>query len=189
MSLKLITPNSDLVVSLAQLKLHLKVDISDEDGLITAMAMAAQERAEQKTHRALLAQTWELTLDAFPNAFELTRVPVISITSVQYIDTTGTLQVLSSSQYVLDNANDFSVAYVVPAYGAIWPDTRQQVNAVKVRYVSGYDAAASVPESIKSWIKLQVGAMYENRAAEGETQTYQLGFADRLLDRYTLHAL
>jgi hypothetical protein len=66
----------------------------------------------------------------------------------------------------------------------IWPGTRSQAAAVALRYVAGYASAAAVPESIKSWIKLQVGAMYENRQAEGARQSYALGFADRLLDRY-----
>ena len=65
-----------------------------------------------------------------------------------------------------------------------WPAAREQINAVALRYVAGYATAAAVPESIKSWVKLQVGAMYENRQAEGSVQTYALGFADRLLDRY-----
>ena len=50
-------------------------------------------------------------------------------------------------------------------------------------------AAANVPEPIKAWIKLQLGAMYENPSAEGTVQTYALGFTDRLLDRYKVHAL
>lgn len=184
MALKLITPAVDLAVSLAEAKLHLRVETTDEDALITALVMAATEMAEQKTGRAIMAQTWELTLDAFPDAFQLTRLPVASITSVKYWDAAGNQQTLSSGQYTLDNTDDYGPAYVVPVYGDTWPDTRAQINAVAVRYVACYANAAAVPESIKAWIKLQVSAMYENREAEGAVQTFKLGFADRLLDRY-----
>jgi hypothetical protein len=74
-------------------------------------------------------------------------------------------------------------------YGDTWPDTRAQINAVAVRYVAGYANAAAVPDSIKAWIKLQVSAMYENREAEGSVQTFKLGFADRLLDRYKVWSM
>lgn len=184
MALKLITPATELAVSLADVKAHLRVDTTDEDSLINAYITAAAELAEQATGRALMPQTWELTLDAFPEAFEITRVPAASITSLKYWDTTGTQQTMGTGLYTLDNSEDFGNAYVVPVYGGIWPVNRDQTNAVALRYVAGYATAAAVPDSIKAWIKLQVGAMYENRQAEGAVQTYALGFADRLLDRY-----
>ena len=184
MALKLITPATELAVSLADVKAHLRVDTTDEDSLITAYITAAAELAEQATGRALMPQTWDLTLDAFPEAFEITRLPAASVTSLKYWDTTGVQQTLGTGLYTLDSTDDFGPAYVVPVYGGVWPDTREQINAVALRYVAGYATAANVPDSIKAWIKLQVGAMYENRQAEGAVQTYALGFADRLLDRY-----
>jgi len=171
-------------VTLAEAKTHLKVDQADEDTLITMMIAAATQAAEHAIGRVLMAQTWKLTLDAFPEAFELTKVPVNSVTSVQYTDTTGTLQTLASNLYTLDNADDTGYAYLLPAYSTEWPDSREQANAVAVTYSAGYANAAAVPELVRFWILLQVGAMYANRQLEGKTQTYPLGFADRLLDRY-----
>lgn len=189
MALKLITPPTELAVSLADTKIHLRVEGSEEDTLITAYIKAAAERAEQITGRALMPQTWEITLDAFPDAFEITRVPAASVTSLKYWDAGGVQQTLSAALYALDNADDFGASYVVPAFGAAWPDTRQQINAVALRYGAGYATAADVPDSIKSWILLQVAAMYENRELESSVQTYALGFADRLLDRAKVWSL
>lgn len=186
MSLKLITPPVLLPISLPEAKLHLRVDASDEDTLITATIRAAAEACEQQTGRALMPQTWELTLDAFPQAFELTRVPAASVASIKYWSEAGLEITLPASRYGLDSADDFSAAYVVPAYGESWPTARAQVNAVALRYVAGWPDAASVPASLKSWMLLQIGAMYENRQAEGSVQTHALGFADRLLDRYKI---
>ena len=189
MALKLITAASALAVSLADAKLHLRVDASDEDTLITAMITAATGMAQQKTNRAVMPQTWELTLDAFPSAFELTRLPAASVTSLKYVDENGTQQTLGSSLYTLDNASDYSPAYVVPAYATAWPASRGQANAVALRYVAGYADAASVPDDIKSWIKMQVTAMFENRSATDSKQSHALGFADRLLDPYVVYQL
>ncbi len=189
MALKLITAASTLAVSLDEAKLHLKLETSVEDALITSDILSAAEAAEQITGRAIMPQTYELTLDAFPDALELTRVPVASVTSLKYFDATGTEQTLSNTLYTLDSADDAGFAYVVPVYAGSWPSTRDQINAVALRYVAGYADAASVPESIKAWIKLMIGAMYESRQLEGAKQTYSLGFADRLLDRYKVWQL
>ena len=193
MALKLITAATTYPVTLAEAKLHCKVDAADDDALITAMITAATEMAEQQLGRALMTQTWELTLDSFPAAFELTRVPVQSVTSVKYYDTTGTLQTLSNLLYSVDTADGDGYAYVTPAYNTDWPESREQINAVVVRFVSGYASAAEVPESIKSWVKLMISAMYENREAESQSMraagTLKMQFVDRLLDRYRVSPL
>ena len=191
MALKLITAPSTYPVTLAEAKLHCRVDLADDDTLITALITAATEMAEQKTGRAIMTQTLELTLDAFPEAFELTRVPVQSITSVKYYDTTGAQQTLSNTLYALDAADDFGFAYISPVYAGVWPNTRDQINAVAVRYVAGYADAASVPQSIKNWILLMVSTMYANRETEAYSSravstTVQMQFVDRLLDRYVV---
>ena len=201
MPLTIVTPRASQPVTLAEAKLHLRVDSSAEDALISALIIAATDDAEHLMQRAVLPQTRQLTLDSFAaaSADALTSMsttaaasseialpcpPVTAISSVKYLrDTDGTLITLDPSAYVLAAASDYS-ARLVPAYGTTWPATRAMPEAVRIAFVTGYADAASVPELIKAWIKLQVGAMYENREAEGAVQTYALGFADRLLDRY-----
>ena len=189
MSLKLVTPAAALAVSLAEAKAHLRVDSTDEDTLITSMITAATETAEQITGRAIMPQTWELTLDEFPAVIELTRVPVAAVTSLTYTDTAGATQTLASGAYRLRVADDYGFAAVVPAYDTEWPDTLDDTEVVKVRFTAGYANAAAVPEPIKAWIKLTVSAMYENREAESYSTravstTVKMSFVDALLDRY-----
>lgn len=185
MSLRLVTPASALAVSLSEAKLHLRVDGTDEDTLITALITAATETAEQITGRAIMPQTWELTLDEFPAVIELTRVPVASVTSVTYVDTAGVTQTLTGTR--LRNVDDYASALIVPAYNAEWPDTLVDVDTVKVRFVAGYVNAAAVPEPVKSWIKLNVAAAYENRESVTSKQMVSLKFVDGLLDRYKVY--
>jgi uncharacterized phiE125 gp8 family phage protein len=194
MSLRLITAPSTYPVTLAEAKAHLRVDSTDEDTLITAMISAATDVAEQHTGRAIMPQTWELSLDEFQTPIELTRIPAASVTSIQYIDATGAeiAYDVTATGITLDAGDDFGFAYILPAYGTVWPTTREQPNAVKVRYVAGYADAAAVPEAIKSWIKLQVSAMFENREAEAYSAravstTVKMSFVDGLLAKYKVY--
>lgn len=193
MALKLITPASALAVSLVEAKEHLRVTEAAEDTLITAMITAATETAEQITGRAIMPQTWELTLDAFPDAFELTRIPASAVTSLKYYDASGVLTTMAAESYTMDIADDYGFAYVVPAYGLTWPTARDQINAVALRFTAGYANAAAVPEGIKSWIKLQVSSMFENREGESYSSravsaTVKMSFVDALLDRYKVYS-
>ncbi|MGN5354335.1 head-tail connector protein [Ralstonia sp. L16] len=53
-------------MSLAEAKLHLRVDFTDDDALITSLIAAARMAAENICRRAFVTQKWELTLDGFP---------------------------------------------------------------------------------------------------------------------------
>lgn len=186
MALKLTTPPSTYPVTLAEAKLHCRIDVADDDALVTALITAATDEVDHKLGRAIMAQTWTLTLDTFPDAIELTRVPVQSVTSVKYFDTNGTQQTLSPSLYSVDLSDDFSFGYIVPSYNTTWPDTRDQINAVEVIYVAGYANAAAVPQLIKTWVLLRIAALYENREAwtMGRDVINENPAVDRLLDRY-----
>ena len=90
MSLTLIAAPILEPMTLAEAKLHLRVDGTDEDDLITALIVAARRRAEHLLTRALITQTWELTLDEFPAAdIQLPKPGVLSIVSVKYLDSAG----------------------------------------------------------------------------------------------------
>ena len=194
MGLRLYTAPTVEPVTLAQAKLWLKVETGDttDDTLITGLISAVRQMLEQKTGRALLGQTWQLTLDAFPDAIELTRVPVLSVTHLKFKDAAGVQQTLAPEDYTVDTERDDGWAYIVPAYGKAWPETIADINAVEVRWQAGYHATdpAKVPEALQTWLQLMLGAAYENReAVEQGAEIRTMPFVDRLLDRYTLPRL
>ena len=175
-------------LTLAEAKLHCRVDGTDEDALITALIVAAREQAEHETGRALITQTWELVHDSFPDAFVLRKSPIQSVTSLKYLDAaTGAEQTLDPADYLLDKDNE--PGYLVPAYGKAWPATWPVPNAVRCLYVCGYVDAAAVPQAIKQWMLLAIGTMYENRATSGAAQVYAVPdrFWSGLLDPYRLY--
>ena len=177
------TTNPTEPVTLAEAKLHLRVDDTAEDALIQGLISAARETCEDRTETTVPVTGWKLTLDAFPDAIKLMRPPIASVEFVKYIDTAGVQQTLSPLDYVVDTAS--SPGYIVPAFGKAWPETRDQINAVEVEYTAG---AATPPAAVKAWILLAVGDMYAHREASSDKPTVSHGFADRLLDPFKVYA-
>jgi uncharacterized phiE125 gp8 family phage protein len=190
MALIVITPPASEPVTPAEAKASpsFRVTGTTDDADITVLIKAARETAEAITRRALITQTLELVLDAFPTGgIDLYCPPIQSITSIKYIDTDGVEQTLSSALYDLDS--DTEPGMVAPAYGESWPATLDQINAVRVRYVAGYGAAADVPAAIKTWIKMRAGTLYDNPQAivVGNLVTeLKRDFVDGLLDPYRI---
>lgn len=171
-------------ISVSEAKAQLRITDASEDVLIGVKITEARQMAENELRRSLITQTWQLTLDSFPDVIELPYPPIIGVSSVQYIDSvSGTLTTLSAGSYKLDARS--TPARLVPAWDYDWPTPRAEVNAVTVTYTAGYGAAAAVPEAIKGWIRLMVGHLMEHREAAlvGATVA-ELPFVAGLLDPY-----
>ncbi len=169
-SLALVTAPAVEPVSAADVETFLHITSSD-DALLDDLITAVRLEIEAAVKRALITQTWDLRLDAFPAGGEivLPRPPLQSVTSVQYRDTTGALQTLATSQYSVDApAGPLAVAgRVLLGYGKSWPATYAVPNAVTVRFVAGYgDAADAVPGGLRTAIKLLVGELYSQPALD-----------------------
>lgn len=166
MGLTLVTAPASEPLTTAEAKSHLRVDTTDDDTLIDAFVKAARQYVEEDMGRALITQTWDYTLDKFPSdgsAIQLPRPPLVSVTSITYVDSNGATQTVTSTDYIV-NAGKRN-GEITLAYGKSWPATREQANAVTIRFVAGYGAASAVPESIRTAIRLTVGDLYSNREA------------------------
>jgi uncharacterized phiE125 gp8 family phage protein len=150
-TLSLITAPAAEPITLAEAKLHLKInaDVTAEDSLIAPLIVTARDYVEGFTHRALPLQTWDLLLDGFPGdgaPIRLPKAPAVSVTSVTYIAPDGTSTVWSSALYTTDlpAGPKARSGCIVPAYGEFYPLTRAVPRAVSVRFVAGY-AGTPVP--------------------------------------------
>lgn len=164
MGLTLVTAPASEPLTTAEAKSHLRVDITDDDTLIDAYVKAARQYVEEDMGRALITQTWDYTLDEFPadgSAIQIPRPPLQSVTSVTYVDSAGATQTLSSANYIVNTGK--RNGEITLAYGQTWPATREQANAVTIRFVAGYGAASAVPETIKTAVRLTLGDLYGNR--------------------------
>lgn len=182
MPLKRITEPAALAVSLADAKSNLRIDSNDMDAIVNAWIMGITDHAEHYMGRAILTQTWQLVLDAFPTLIRLSMPPVASVTSVKYIDTDGNEQTLAPSQYIVDTVTE--PCRIIPAYGVTWPSTREQANAVRVEFVSGYGATeAATPSAIRLYLLAKLVEQFDPQARP-DKDTIQSTFIERLLDRY-----
>lgn len=187
MGLVLVEGPTEEPISLAQAKIHLRADYDDDDTLISALIVAARQLAENNMRRAIMPQTWHLSLDAFPVAgIVLPRPPLISVTSVSYLDSAGDRQVLAGGGYRVQTSA--LEAAVRPLYGQCWPSARRDAESVQVEYRAGYSDADAVPAAIKQWLMLCIGTWYANResATGSKLETLPRGHWDALLDAYTV---
>lgn len=183
MALRLYTAPATEPLTASEAKAHLRVEHSTDDTLITALIVAARQHAEDFTGRALITQTWELYLDAFPDCDDdVLYVPLprlVSVTSISYVDTDGVTQTWNSTNYLVDAKSE--PARITPAYGVSWPTTRGQVNAVTMRFVAGYGAAVDVPQTIKQAMLLIIGHLYEHREQLTDFEVFLMPFAAETL--------
>lgn len=131
-----------------------------DDALILGLIAASRQWVEGHIERTIANQTFELALDKFPTSIEL-KPYVQSITTIKYIDINGIEQTISAADYTLDNYS--TTNWVTPAFGKSFPAVQDVANAVKVRYVAGYDVNNPVPQLIVSAMLLIIGHLYENR--------------------------
>jgi hypothetical protein len=174
-------------ITLAEAKLHCRVEIPEDDALIAGLVPSARMVAEVIARQTFLPTTYDWHLDGFPMAangyfnrlvramgpspawlpngaavLQLPKPPVISVTSVSYSDSTGNLAVYPATSYVLAAGTS---GRLQPLIGQVWPVLRPQIEAVVIRYTAGYPTVANVPEVVKSALKLLVSHWYENREA------------------------
>lgn len=94
-------------VSLAEAKAHLRLDGSDEDGLVARLVAAARAHVEGRTSRALVDQGWRCVLDRWPPRGEvrLRPAPVSAVTAVTIYDANGDGRVTAADDYAVDTAS------------------------------------------------------------------------------------
>lgn len=173
--LSLVTAATADPVSLADAKRHSKIDVADDDTTFARLIESATAHVEADTDRRLLTQTWDLKLDRFPSCgpIVLPFPPVSSVTSVSYVDSAGATQTWTagSTGYTTDlPAGPYADhALIYPSYGVSYPGTRDQLNAVTVRFVCGYGSdPADVPSAIRSAVLVLTEHWYSFRGVVSE---------------------
>jgi len=146
-TVRVVTPPASEPVTIAEAKAQLNIGASDDshDTELSALIAAAREEWERDTSTALITRTLELTVR-----------PVVSISSVKYIDTAGTEQTVSAADYYLDDDQLwFKNAFV-------FPTTEERSEAVRITYIAGYGAdSLACPELDRMAIKMSLANRFE----------------------------
>jgi hypothetical protein len=170
----------------------LRVEISDDNSLISDLITAARLECEQLSGRSFIATTWQLTIDYLPmsagpfpgfpwpfgggsgypgrlgnnGVITLPMPPLISVSSVEYLDYSGVLQTLSPSAYL---TNPGTPGTLFPTFGTFFPLSQPIPSAVKIAYVAGYGPDASfVPKSTMLALRFLVAHYYNHRTSNVE---------------------
>jgi uncharacterized phiE125 gp8 family phage protein len=175
MNLRLITPPTELAVSIESAIKAARASGAGLDDEVEQAVRTATADAEFQTQRALIAQTLRLTFDRFDGAIKLPRPRLLSVVHVKFIDPAGQQRTLDPQDYQADAESE--PAYIVPAPGKAWPATAARINAVEVQYVAGYGPDHnSVPDSVKGFILHRVAEQF------GQLSASMAASAVRLLD-------
>lgn len=152
----------------ADTRAFLRITGIHEAPLVTTLIEDARQRCERVTGRALITQTWRLTLSQWPcdRVIRLPKPPLVSVSSITYIDTSGTTQTLAADQYRVDITTEPGT--ITPAYGVSWPSVRDVTASIAVTFVCGYGAATAVPAGIKERLKNHVAYCFEHRTDRDE---------------------
>jgi uncharacterized phiE125 gp8 family phage protein len=159
-TVRVVTPPTSEPVTIAEAKAQLSIGASDDshDIELTSMIAAAREEWERDTSIALITRTLEHRLPQFLSVIQLSVRPVITVSSIKYMDSDGAEQTLSAAYYYLDGdqirfLNTF-----------IQPTIQDRSEAVRITYTAGYGAASTAcPELDRMAIKLSLANRFENR--------------------------
>lgn len=167
MKIKLISAPDTEPITLAELKLHLRLDSGTvEDVLLTSIIQAARERVEDITRRALLTQTWELYLREFPckDHIDLPFGNLQSVNSFKYTDSANVVHTLTANVDYIVELNGEGIGRIVLPYNGSFPSaTLNTSNPVAIEFDCGWESATDIPSKIRAAIKLICGDLYENR--------------------------
>lgn len=180
----LVTGPASEPVTLAEAKAHARIDSDTENDYITALIVAARELVCRLTGRAMITETWKLTLDRWPGdeqeewwtgvrdgalsqltgtSIEIRKAPFLALTSVEYLDEAGSATTVDSSIYYASPAPG-EFGKVTLKRGQVWPVLYRNDGTVVVTFTRGYGSSASaVPNGLKHAIKMLVAHWYQNR--------------------------
>lgn len=154
---RVLAPESE-PISLAEAKLYLRVDGSDEDALIASLVTAARDAAEEYLHKSLAEQQWRLTYEDYaPAATPLPKGPVREILSVTRRSRNGSESIVSAEVYHLSARGD-----------ALHFETAILSHEVEILYTTGYGEDNEIPASIRQGMLIHMAALYEDRIGSGD---------------------
>lgn len=156
-------------VSLTAAKEQCHVEAADTtfDNELNRLIAAARGYAERVCGVRFYTQTVAIKCDSFDDLAWLPEAPVQSITSIEYVDTSGASQTLASSVY--EERLDGLDPQVVLKYGQTWPAI-QPGSRITVTAVVGH---ATVPDDV-----LQAMLLYIEHLFTGVEMTALGGWTD-----------
>lgn len=153
------------VLTLAEVKVHCRIDHSDEDVLLTSLTLAATSHLDGwngMLGQCLVTQDWQRDFDQWC-VFELPLEPVQSVTAITYFDEAGDKQTVAPDVYDVHHRATRTV--VGCRANKSWPLADFAKGPVTVVWRAGFGDVDAVPQAIKQAMLLLIGHWYEHREA------------------------
>lgn len=136
---------------------------------------AARREVEKQTGIVFYTGEHKWYLTEFPDRdwVEFQIKPVTAIGSITYVDTAGTTQVWSNSNYSLDDKS--YVHSVQLAYSTVWPTVRGDTNGITITFTAGYASVLAMPPELKAAVKMKIREMWllkQGEDHEDEVRAY-----------------
>ncbi|WP_417417468.1 head-tail connector protein [Hoeflea sp.] len=149
-------------VTLAELKAHLRIDATDEDGLLEGLIRVARTHLEAVTGVALMSQGFRLALDDWPQdaVIQLMRTPVQTVDAILLYDADGVARNLELSGLLLDG-----IAHPARLVVTQRPRPSQPINGIEIEFTAGFNSINEVPPELKRAILIHAAHLYEFRGA------------------------
>ena len=146
------------VISTAALKLHCRVDHSDEDSLIESLRLAAIGKVQSMTGKMLDRVSVEFYMDGIADVY-LPWAPLATVTSVGIKNADGSYSNMTGGYYYDTIANSPTIEF--STYPSVLSDG---FNQVKITGTVGYDASAGeTPAALIQAVRLLVEHWYQFR--------------------------
>lgn len=164
------------LVTLANVKEHLRVTTTNEDTVIGAYRAAAIAYVEKYTGHVLVQREVTDAFAAWGDYLTLRHQPITvddptPTLTVTYLDTEGD-EIEYESRVIRDQTYPWTI---YPPYGDDFP-TLADNGTITVTYTAGY-AAGQVPDELNAAVLLLCGHWHANRAAVDEGSFQELPLA------------
>ncbi len=170
--LKLITAPEE-IITVEEAAEFMRAEFSEsEENLIASLISASRLMCEEYLFRRIGVQTVEYRDRGFqgPHSPIILPAPLISVTSIKYLDLDNVEQTLDVSQYVV---SDSAPGMIHPI--GTWPSHFSREDALRISFQTGYSAPGEspmlsepLPATIRVAMLMQIADMYENREAQVE---------------------
>ena len=177
--------DQDTIITVADLKAHMRVTHTAEDTLISALRSAAVSWIEEHCNIKLGSYTARGYLPGFYNAY-IPIGPVTAISEVKYQTTADKDYTSNLSTLAADNWYTDTISQPARIAFRDYPQTYEYaLTPVVVTFTAGY---SDMPAPVLQAIRLLVADMYENRQEEvSGTITTRLKFGlDALLNPFRI---
>jgi uncharacterized phiE125 gp8 family phage protein len=166
----------------AHLRLEALIDVDSDgngtrpdDDLLLGLLTAAREYCEEFTGRSIAVKTYAISLDSFPDPFELPRPPFVNVVDFTYDGTESDSILVESQNFYIDTFSDMATVQPIGS----WPTIREG-NRAQLTYRAGYGVPgdASDPPPLPGWARaamlLIVEHLYANRGATADANLKEL---------------